>query len=163
MGAGVATGDQMILNQAFRICVAALFIVMAGWVTYLVAERSWPTETTERVLETPIVKIGEELRISSQVTTWKRCRTHTDRIVIDSAGVRHNLPPIDRESGASEIGKQETVVTAIRMSPESFTPSSNLALGPTIYRVIPTAWCNWTNSYQPIYGEVRDTTFTLVQ
>lgn len=151
------------LNAVFKVCVVAILVFLAGLVTYQAMDRGWPTESRDRVVETPEVQRHGELRIRTTVTTKKRCRTHTDRFILDSSGARHDLPPMDRASGIGEVGKEEPMATIVSIAPEAFIPPSEIPVGPAIYRTIPTAWCNWTNFFAPIRGNVTDTIFTVIE
>lgn len=143
-------------GRIFSFLMSLLFLVLLGYLGYMVGDRNIPILTLDRTVETLRVPQGGQLLIRVKFITEKPCNIHTDRFLFDSQDIRHDLPPTDVQSGTAEIGKPEEYKVAIDI-PVDFPP------GTSIYRTLATFKCNAIQALWPLRSPVRDTQFEVTQ
>jgi hypothetical protein len=140
----------------FRVTAYAAVGLLAGYLGYIISDRTTPVEFLEYRVLTPQVQPGGDLRIRYRIVRKSFCATHVDRFIFDAEGVRISLESLDLAAGGGELGS-DAYISAVQVP-------RNIAQGPARYRAIVTYTCNWIQHVfgVPVKAVTQDVEFEVV-
>jgi len=133
-----------------------LLILGTAIVTLWSSQRTPPVDILEESVETPIVTMGEALRVHYIIDRKDVCHVHLEQFLFDSRRGRFSLPDDDYSVAPGNVGRDEfSIVVPI---PKGFLP------GPATYRAIRSYRCNPIQAWLdwPIIVTAPDVNFDVL-
>lgn len=133
-----------------------LFVVTPA--TFIFWDRSVPFENLHTFASPAIAHPGEKVNIVvTLMNVTRNCQGYVDRLIVDARGnifYQGKFPLVYQYGSTPDRHFIKTVDVP--------TKAEGVAVGPALYRSIPTFWCNPVQRLWPIQGKPMEVAFTIV-